>query len=243
MSILGIDIGGSGIKGAPVDLDSGRLLAERLRVPTPEPSSPDAVAEVVAGIAREFDWRGPVGCAFPAVVKQGVTLTAANVHGDWVGCDAAGLFARHLDGPVTLVNDADAAGLAEMHYGAGRDARGTVIVLTLGTGIGSAIFTGGELLPNTEFGHMEIRGKEAEHRAADRVRKAEDLGWDKWAARVSEVLQRMEALFWPDLFILGGGVSKKHGKFMPALECATPVVPAALKNDAGIVGAALAARR
>jgi len=243
MSILGIDIGGSGIKGAPVDLDSGRFLAERCRIPTPEPSSPEAVAEVVARIAAHFAWDGPVGCAFPAVVKHGVTHTAANVDDAWIGCDAARLFSDRLDAPVTLVNDADAAGLAEMHFGAGRDVEGTVIMLTLGTGIGSAVFTGGLLVPNTEFGHMEIRGKEAEERASDRIRKAGDLGWEKWAKRVSEVLQRMEALFWPDLFIVGGGVSKKHEKFFHALECSTPVVPATLRNDAGIVGAALAARR
>ena len=243
MSILGIDIGGSGIKGAPVDLDSGRFLAERCRIPTPDPSTPEAVAEVVAQIAAHFDWNGPVGCAFPAVVKHGVTHTAANVDDAWIGCDAARVFSDRLDAPVTLVNDADAAGLAELHFGAGRDIDGTVIMLTLGTGIGSAVFSRGMLVPNTEFGHMDIRGREAEHRASDRVRKAEDLGWEKWARRVSEVLQRMEALFWPDLFILGGGVSKKEDKFFHALDCATPVVAATLRNDAGIVGAALAARR
>lgn len=243
MSILGIDIGGSGIKGAPVDLDSGRLLGDRLRITTPDPSVPNAVADVLARIVDHFDWQGPVGCAFPAVVKHGVTMTAANVDDAWIGCDAAGLFTQRLGVPVTLVNDADAAGIAEIHFGAGRDVDGTVIMLTLGTGIGSAVFIGGRLVPNTEFGHMEIRGKEAEERAADRVRKAEDLSWEKWAKRVSEVLQRMEALFWPDLFILGGGVSKKHQRFISALDCATPVVPAALRNEAGIVGAALAARR
>ncbi len=243
MTMLGIDIGGSGIKGAPVDVDSGRLLADRHRIPTPDPSRPGAVAEVVADIARHFDWTGPVGCAFPAVVKHGVTLTAANVDQGWIGCDAAGLFARELGEPVTVLNDADAAGLAEMRFGAGRDAEGTVIMLTLGTGIGSAIFVDGRLMPNTEFGHMEIRGKEAEHRAADRIRKEDDLSWEKWAKRLSEVLQRLEALFWPDLFILGGGVSKKHEKFFEYLDSSTPVVPALLRNNAGIVGAAIAARR
>lgn len=243
MTMLGIDIGGSGIKGAPVDVDSGRLLADRHRIPTPDPSEPGAVADVVANIARHFDWEGPVGCAFPAVVKHGVTLTAANVDKAWVGCEAARLFAEKLGEPVTVLNDADAAGLAEMRFGAGRDAEGTVIMLTLGTGIGSAIFVDGRLVPNTEFGHMEIRGEEAEHRAADRIRKEKDLSWKEWAARLSEVLQRLEALFWPDLFILGGGVSKKHKKFLQHLDNATPVVPAILRNDAGIVGAAIAARR
>lgn len=243
MSILGIDIGGSGIKAAPVDLDSGRLIEERYRIPTPDPSTPEAVADVIARLAAHFSWTGPVGCAFPAVVKHGVTLTAANVDDSWVGCDAARLFGEQLDVPVTLINDADAAGLAEMHFGAGRDHEGTVIMLTLGTGIGSAVFTGGRLVPNTEFGHMDIGGKEAEALASDRIRKAEDLSWRRWARRLSQVLQSMEALFRPDLFILGGGVSKKHGKFLDAVECATPVVPATLKNEAGIVGAALAARR
>lgn len=243
MSILGIDIGGSGIKGAPVDVDSGRLLSERHRIPTPQPADPATVAGVVAELARHFDWSGAVGCTFPAVVKHGVTMTAANVDPAWVGCDADALFTDTLGCPVTLLNDADAAGLAEMYFGAGRDSRGTVIVLTIGTGIGSAIFVDGTLVPNTEFGHLLIRGKKAEHRASDRVRKDEDLGWQRWADRLSEVLRELEGLFWPDLFILGGGVSRKHEKFLAHLDCRTPVVPASLKNEAGIVGAALAARR
>lgn len=242
-SILGIDIGGSGIKAAPVDVDSGQLVAERWRIATPLPATPDAVAGAVGQIAQHFSWRGAVGCTFPAVIKHGVTMTAANVDASWIGYDAAGLFTRTLGCSVTLVNDADAAGLAEMRYGAGRDRNGTVIVLTFGTGIGSAIFVNGTLVPNTEFGHLELRGKKAEHRASDRIRKEQDLSWEKWAARVSELLLTLEDLFWPDLLIVGGGVSRKYDKFAPHLRCQTPVVPAALQNDAGIVGAALAARR
>ena len=243
MSILGIDVGGSGIKGAPVDIDSGRLLDERLRIETPAGGRPDDVAEVIARIAEHFDWQGAIGCALPAVVKRGVTLTAANIHPDWIGRDAGSMIADATQCPVTLINDADGAGLAEMRFGAGRDQPGTVIVLTVGTGIGSAIFVDGRLVPNTEFGHMEIRGKEAEHRASDRVRKARDMSWPRWGERFSEVLQRFEALFWPDLFIIGGGVSKKHDRWAGHLSVDTPVVPAGLLNEAGIVGAAMAARR
>jgi polyphosphate glucokinase len=243
MSILGIDVGGSGIKGAPVDTDSGRLLNDRLRIETPEGGRPEDVAEVIARIAEHFDWQGTIGCALPAVVKRGVTLTAANIHEDWIGCDAGSMIADAARCPVTLVNDADAAGLAEMRFGAGRDQAGTVIVLTVGTGIGSAIFVDGRLVPNTEFGHLEIRGKEAEHRASDRVRKARDLSWRRWGERFSEVLGRLEALFWPDLFIVGGGMSKKHDRWANYVSAETPVVPAGLLNEAGIVGAAMAARR
>ena len=238
---FGIDIGGSGVKGAPVDLGTGQLLAERLRIPTPQPSTPDAVAGVVEEITRSFGWEGPVGCAFPAVVKGGRTMTAANVDHAWIDFEAAQLLSSEVGSPVTLLNDADAAGLAEMRYGAGRGVDGLVIMLTLGTGIGSAIFMDGRLIPNTEFGHMEIRGKKAEHRASDRVRKEKDLKYEEWAKRLAGVLQAMEDLFWPDLFILGGGVSKKHDRFLPHVETRTPVVAAELRNEAGIVGAALAA--
>ncbi len=238
---FGIDIGGSGIKGAPVDLAQGGLAAERLRIPTPQPSTPAAVAGVVAEITDHFGWEGPVGCAFPAVVKGGRTMTAANVDKDWIDCPAAELLSGELAAPVTLLNDADAAGLAEMRYGAGKGIDGLVIMLTIGTGIGSAIFMDGRLVPNSEFGHMEIRGKKAEHRASDRVRAEKDLGYGKWAKRLEEVLRVMEGLFWPDLFILGGGVSKKHHKFLHHIDTRTPVVPAKLLNAAGIVGAALAA--
>ena len=238
---FGIDIGGSGIKGAPVNLATGELAAERLRIATPTPSTPDAVAAVAAEITGRFGWEGPVGCTFPAVVKGGRTMTAANVDDAWIGCPAAELLSAELGRSVVLLNDADAAGLAEMRFGAGRGIDGLVIVLTLGTGIGSAVFIDGRMVPNTEFGHLEIRGKAAEHRASDRVRKEKKLDYKDWAARLQEYLRAMEDLFWPDLFILGGGVSKKHDKFFGFLDTRTPVVPAKLRNDAGIVGAACAA--
>lgn len=241
MNIIGIDIGGSGIKGAPVDLGAGRLTTERHKLETPQPATPAAVAAAAAGLAREFPAAIRYGIAVPAVVKNGVAHTAANIDPEWVGCDIGRLFAVALGAPVTVLNDADAAGLAEMRFGAGRDEPGTVVMLTFGTGIGSAVFLDGRLVPNTEFGHMEVNGDEAEHRAAAQVRKNQNLSWGKWAARVSEVLVALENLVWPDLFIVGGGVSRKADKFMPLLECRTRVVPAALGNDAGIVGAALAA--
>ncbi|MFN8455821.1 MAG: ROK family protein [Anaerolineae bacterium] len=242
MQILGIDIGGSGIKGAPVDVASGKLLTERQRVPTPQPSVPEAVGEVVAEIAQSFQWAGPIGCTFPAVVKGGVTYSAANVDQSWINFEAQKLLEKKTRCPVLVLNDADAAGIAEMQFGAGQGRNGLVIVLTFGTGIGSAIFVDGRLVPNTEFGHIEIRGKDAEHRAADRIREEKDLSWEKWAARVNEFLERMELLFSPDLFIIGGGVSKKHHKFVPLLHTRAEIVPAQLLNDAGIIGAALAAK-
>lgn len=241
MSVLGIDVGGSGIKGAPVDLATGRLLLERHKVLTPRPATPDAVAATVAALVAQFDAPDEIGVAVPAVVKEGTTLTAANIDPAWIGRDAGAMFHAALGRPVAVLNDADAAGLAEMRFGAGRDRRGTVVVLTLGTGIGSAVFVDGVLVPNTEFGHMDIRGKPAERRAAAQVRKLERLPWSGWALRLSEVLVGIERLLWPDLFILGGGVSRRQEKFIPLLECRTPIVAAALGNDAGIVGAALAA--
>ncbi|MGD8977450.1 MAG: ROK family protein [Gammaproteobacteria bacterium] len=240
---FGVDIGGSGIKGAPVDLGSGQLAAERLRIETPKRATPEAVAAVVTRLLDHFDWRGSVGCTFPAVVRRGVTMTAANVDDGWIELDADALLEEVTGRAVHLLNDADAAGLAEIRYGAGRGVDGLVIMLTLGTGIGSAIFYDGRLLPNTEFGHLKIRGKAAEHRASDRARKCRDLGWDEWAGRLEEYLRTMEDLFWPDLFIIGGGVSKHHQEYLPLIEIRTPMVPAALRNEAGIVGAALAAAR
>lgn len=242
MQILGIDIGGSGIKGAPVDIDTGKLTADRYRIPTPQPSKPEAVADVVTEIAQHFNWSGPIGCTFPAVVKNGVTLSAANVDKAWIDTHAQNLFHKKTSCAVLVLNDADAAGIAEMQFGAGKGKSGVVIMLTLGTGIGSAVFLDGVLLPNTEFGHMEVRGKDAEQRASDRVRVENELSWEKWAKRVNEVLERLEVLFTPDLFIIGGGVSKEYDKFLPLLKNSTKVVRAKLLNEAGIVGAALAAR-
>ncbi|ADV68436.1 polyphosphate--glucose phosphotransferase [Deinococcus maricopensis] len=237
--ILGIDIGGSGIKGAPVDVTTGQLLAERHRIPTPEGADPDDVARVITEIQRHFGWDGPVGCTFPGVVRRGTTLTAANVSKDWVGLDAAKLLADATGTPVQVLNDADAAGLAEARFGAGKDVTGVVILLTFGTGIGSAVIQHGTLLPNTEFGHMEFNGHEAEAWASDRARERDELGWKAWAKRAGAFMGYLEMLFSPDLFIVGGGVSKKADKWQDHLDLRTPVQPATLKNAAGIVGAAL----
>jgi polyphosphate glucokinase len=241
MNILGIDIGGSGIKGALVDTERGVATTLYQRIPTPQPSTPEAVADVVTQLVRHFEWSGPVGCTFPAIIKNGVAYSAANVDKSWIGTDGDRLFEHKTGCPFLLINDADAAGLAEVEFGAGRGRPGVVMMLTLGTGIGSALFVDGRLVPNTELGHMEVRGKEAEHRASDRVRAKKKLSWKQWAARVDEVLHAYDALFSPTLFIIGGGVSKKHAKFLPLLTIGTPVVPAQLLNEAGIIGAALAA--
>jgi polyphosphate glucokinase len=239
--LLGVDIGGSGIKGAPVDLDQGKLARERVRIPTPEGAPPQPVAEVVAQVVRSFDTDGPIGCTFPAVVTDGVARTAANVDTAWIGTDVHALFQLETDREFVVINDADAAGLAEMRFGAGRGHTGVVVMLTLGTGIGSAVFLDGRLVPNTEFGHLEIRGKAAEARASDRAREERDMGWHQWSNRLNEVLARIDALMAPDLFIIGGGVSKKSEHFIHLLSARAEVVPAMLLNDAGIVGAALAA--
>ncbi|TDD17296.1 polyphosphate--glucose phosphotransferase [Nonomuraea diastatica] len=236
MNVLGIDIGGSGIKGAPVDTKAGKLTEERLRIPTPQPSKPDEVAHAVASIVKHFGWSGPVGITFPGVVVDGVVLTAANVDHSWEGVDAAALF-----GGATVLNDADAAGMAEMTFGKGKGQRGTVLVLTFGTGIGSALFTDGRLVRNTEFGHLQLRGKDAEHRTSARVRKERNLGWRAWAGRVEEYFRHVEMVFTPSLIVIGGGVSKKADKFLPHIHLDTPVVAAALRNEAGIIGAARAA--
>lgn len=241
MEVLGIDIGGSGIKAAPVDVEKGEFSRARKRIPTPQPSRPDAVAEVVRDLLQHFDWQGPVGCTFPAIVRHGVIKSAANVDDSWIGVNGEALLRDVTGQPVRVLNDADAAGIAEARFGAGRDQEGVIVLLTLGTGIGSAILVDGHLLPNTEFGHLPIRGKEAEHRAANSVRKAEDLSWAEWGKRLNEFLQRMEFFFSPDLFIIGGGVSKKHEKFFRYLETEAPIVPATLRNQAGIIGAAFAA--
>jgi polyphosphate glucokinase len=240
VTLLGIDIGGTGIKGAPVDVETGQLAGERFRIETPQPSVPNAVADVVEQIAAHFKYRGPTGVTFPAVVKHGVTYTAANVDRAWIGTHAGELFSRHVGGPVTVVNDADAAGVAEMRFGAGKNRKGVVILLTLGTGIGSAVFLDGKLVPNTEFGHLMIRGKEAEKRASEKVREQKQLSWQQWAERLSEFLNELEKLCSPDLFIMGGGISKKAEKFFPYLKTRTEVivVPAQMRNEAGIIGAA-----
>jgi polyphosphate glucokinase len=241
---FGIDIGGSGIKGCPVDLDAGAFAAERIRTPTPSPSTPAAVAEVVAAIVEQFGdaaSTGPVGVTFPAVIQHGVARTAANVDKSWIGTDVDALLRERLGRPVRVVNDADAAGYAEAKFGAAKGVAGTVFMATLGTGIGTALIVDGVLVPNTELGHLEVDGKDAETRAADSARDRDDLSWAQWAKRLTRYFQAIEKLLWPDLIVVGGGVSKKADKFLPLLEIRTPIVPAQLRNDGGIVGAALLA--
>jgi len=241
---LGIDIGGTGIKGAPVDTKTGQLVAERFRIPTPQPALPDAIVDVVAEVAAHFAHKGPTGITFPAIVKKGVIYSASNVDSSWIQVDAAKLFHRHLGGHVTVVNDADAAGVAEMHFGAGRGKNGVVIMLTFGTGIGSAVFHNGVLLPNAELGHIQLRGKDAEKRCSERIREEKEMSFKKWAKIVSEYLETLERLFSPELFIIGGGISKKADKFLPYLRAKTEVLiqPAKMQNNAGIIGAACLAK-
>ncbi|KUJ66409.1 polyphosphate glucokinase [Streptomyces albus subsp. albus] len=243
MDVFGVDIGGSGIKGAPVDLARGVLAEERHKVLTPHAATPAAVADKVREITEHFGWTGrPVGVTFPGVVTSGTTRTAANVDKGWIGVDAATLLTDRLGSPVTVLNDADAAGIAEMAFGAGRGRRGTVIVLTFGTGIGSAVFVDGRLVPNTELGHLELDGHDAEQRASSKARDDHELSWPHWARRVRKYLAHVEMLFSPELFVIGGGVSRKAAKFLPLIEgIRAEIVPAALRNDAGIVGAGMAA--
>jgi polyphosphate glucokinase len=239
---FGVDVGGSGIKGSVVDFGAGTLAEDRIRIPTPQPATPEAVAEVVAELVGRFEWAGPVGVTLPCVIKGGVAKTAANVDRRWIGTDAASLLSRSLGNrQVVVLNDADAAGVAEMRHGAGHDRRGVVLLLTFGTGIGSALFADGILVPNTELGHLEVAGSDAEELAAAAVRDNEHLAWKSWAKRVTTYLRAVEEVLWPDLIIAGGGVSKKADHWLPLLDVRTPVVAATLRNDAGIVGAAMAA--
>ncbi|MFF9848875.1 polyphosphate--glucose phosphotransferase [Streptomyces litmocidini] len=244
MNVFGVDIGGTGIKGAPVDLAHGALAEERHKVLTPQPATPDGVAGCVAEVVTHFGWTGPVGVTFPGVVTGSTVRTAANVDKSWIGVDAGALISDRLGGlPVTVLNDADAAGLAEMTFGAGRGRKGTVILLTLGTGIGSAVFVDGRLVPNTELGHLELKGHDAETRASTRAKEDEGLTWEHWATRrLRKYLAHVEMLFSPELFIIGGGVSRKADKFLPLIEgIRAKIVPAELQNNAGIVGAGMAA--
>ncbi|MFI6418940.1 polyphosphate--glucose phosphotransferase [Streptomyces sp. NPDC050842] len=243
MNVFGVDIGGSGIKGAPVDLERGALAEERHKVLTPQPATPDGVAGCVAEVVEHFGWTGPVGVTYPGVVTGSTIRTAANVDKSWIGVDAGTLLSERLGGlPVTVLNDADAAGVAEMTFGAGRGRKGTVILLTLGTGIGSALFVDGRLVPNTELGHLELKGHDAETRASTKAKEDEDLTWEHWAKRrLTKYLAHVEMLFSPELFIIGGGVSRKADKFLPLVEgIRAEIVPAELQNNAGIVGAAMA---
>jgi polyphosphate glucokinase len=247
---IGVDIGGTGIKGGIVDLKKGKLLGERFRIPTPRPATPQAVAHVVAQVVDELQSRddapapdSPVGVDFPAIVKDGVTLSAANVDPSWIGTDADALFSEVLDRPVHLVNDADAAGLAEARFGAGKGVDGLVMTITLGTGIGAAMVMDGKLVPNAELGHLEVDGFDAETKASAAAREREELTWEEYAARLQRYFSHVEFIFSPTLFIVGGGISKRSQDYLPLLELKTPIRPAKLKNNAGIVGAAYQAHR
>ncbi|MDH6193533.1 polyphosphate glucokinase [Mycobacterium frederiksbergense] len=238
---FGVDVGGSGIKGGIVDLDTGQLIGERFKLDTPQPATPEAVAKTVAAVVAEFGWTGSVGVTYPGVVTGGIVRTAANVDKSWIGVDACELIGSALGGArVTVLNDADAAGVAEGRYGAGKDNSGVIVMLTFGTGIGSAVIHNGVLLPNTEFGHLQVGGKEAEHRAASSVKDRKNWSYARWSEEVTKVLVTLENAIWPDLFIAGGGISRKADKWLPLLEIRTPIVPATLLNTAGIVGAAMA---
>jgi polyphosphate glucokinase len=238
---IGIDIGGTGIKGAPVDVRTGALIQERVRLLTPAPATPDAVADTVSVLLDRIGVDGPVGMTLPAVVMHGVARTAANIDKAWIGTDAAKLFAEATGRAVTVVNDADAAGLAEMRFGAGAGRAGVVIMVTLGTGIGSAVFVNGELVPNTELGHLHLHHGDAEDYASDFAREKDGLSWPEYAQRLERYLQLLQSLFWPDLVIIGGGISKKADKYLPQIDLDVEVVPAVLQNEAGIIGAAMLA--
>lgn len=237
---FGIDFGGTGIKGAPVDLDAGDFAAERERIRTPEASTPENIAEIFVELLAKFpDCTGAVGVTVPGVVRHGVVLSAANIDKSWIGTDADRLFTAATGREVHVVNDADAAGLAEVRYGAARGRSGLVIVTTLGTGIGSAMVNDGMLVPNSELGHLEIDGHDAESRAANSARTREELSWEQWAERLTRYYRTLEMLFSPELFVVGGGVSKDSAEFLPLLDLDTEIVPATLRNRAGVVGAAL----
>ena len=240
-TVLGIDIGGTGVKGAPVDLRSGELTAERVRIDTPKPATPDAVGDVVEQIASKFEDQlgsSPIGIAIPAVAQNGVARSAANIDPAWVDVDVDALYTERLGRPVHIVNDADAAGVAEVKYGAAKGVDGVVILTTLGTGIGSALLLDGKLMPNSELGHLELDGRDAEDHAAQSAKEREDLSYEEWAERLQRYYSYLEGLFWPDLFVVGGGISKRADKFLPLLDLRTPIVAAKLRNSAGIVGAA-----
>jgi polyphosphate glucokinase len=241
MQVLGLDIGGSGIKGAIVDVTTGALVTPRHRIPTPAPATPEAVVETATLVALHFNWQGPVGCGFPAVIKDGIVHTAANISPRWIGINGQHMFEQATGSSVTLLNDADAAGIAEMRVGAGRGRSGLVLMLTVGTGIGTALFLDGKLVPNTELGHIEIRGKDAERRASDGARERKHWNYEEWAPRFDEYLRHISALLWPDLIIVGGGASKGFERFAALLTVHIEVVPAQLRNEAGIIGAAIAA--
>lgn len=237
--VLGIDVGGSGIKGAPVDIIEGKMLSERLRLDTPQPATPKAVAKAFAELVKMHDWKGPIGCGFPAIVRHGVAYSAANIDPKWIGKNVEKLFSKASGCPVKVINDADAAGVAAMRFGAGKNVPGTVLLLTIGTGIGSALFIDGKLVPNTEFGHLYFKNMIAEHYAANSVRKNEDLSWEQWGMRFNEFLLHIDRILSPDLVILSGGASKYFDEFKHTITTDTEIVPSSMLNDAGTVGAAV----
>ena len=240
MQILGIDIGGTGIKAAIVETTSGELLGERTRVATPKPATPEAVGKTLSEVVKQHQWSGPIGIGFPAAIQHGIARTAANVDKSFIGLPIADCFSQHTGCPVYMANDADVAGLAEMRFGAGKDNPGVVLIVTIGTGLGTALFSDGHLLPNTELGHVFLsNGLEAERYASEAVRVTKDLKWKEWGDRFNLYLTTMESLLWPDLIVLGGGVSDKLHKFSPMITTKAPVVAASFLNQAGIVGAAL----
>lgn len=241
MNVLGIDIGGSALKGAPVNTKTGKLLAERHRIATPGVLSPKEMAAAIKELAAHFNWSGPIGIGFPGVVHGNVIRTSANLHKDFIDLDAGKLFSKVTGMPVSLVNDADAAGAAEAAFGAGKGRRGTVLLLTFGTGVGSALFVDGKLYPNSEFGHLKIKGKSAEHFVSAAAKERKNLSYKKWAHKVSDYLNQLETVLWPELIIVGGGISADSNKWFKYLKLRTPVMPAAFLNEAGIVGAALSA--
>jgi polyphosphate glucokinase len=241
-NVLGIDIGGSGVKGAIVNTKKGEMLTERFRIPTPDPASPEAIALVIAEIVMHYKWEGPIGAGFPGVVQNGIVKTAANVDKTWINTDIEGLISGKTGCPASVVNDADAAGLAEMKFGAGKGNKGLVLLITVGTGLGTVMFSGGKLVPNLEMGHIILKGEDAERYASDAARKNDKISWEKWAERFNEYLKRLEDLTWPDVIIIGGGVSKKSELFNGLIQARAKIVPAELQNNAGIVGAAYAAK-
>ena len=240
-SPVGIDIGGTGVKAGPVDLGTGTLLASRSRAETPHPATPVALVDVVRELLEGIESDGPLGVTLPSVVLHGVVKTAANIDASWIGTDAVELFSTATGRPANVVNDADAAGMAEVRYGAGKGQDGVIILVTLGTGIGSGLFVDGILVPNSELGHLHLHHGDAEDWASESARERDQLSWKAWAHRISNYLELVESLLWPDLFIIGGGVSRRSDRFLPFVECRTQVVPALLHNDAGIVGAAMVA--
>jgi polyphosphate glucokinase len=243
MDLLGIDIGGTGIKGAPVSIERGQLTGPRFKLPTPRPAKPEAVAQVVLKVVERFpDCEGQIGITFPGVVRKGVVLTAANMDKGWIGLDGDAFLTERIGRSVHLLNDADAAGVAEMRYGAGKGVAGVVVLITLGTGIGSALFNDGVLVPNTEFGHLEMNGEDAELQASGRAQERNKMSWKAYAKVLQQYLTMIHNAVWPSLVILGGGVSKEADRFLSRISLPCPVVPAQLLNNAGIVGAAVVAR-